>query len=64
MAGVFGKGAKSNKSVQSYSGKSAVIELDSPQEFQLDGDHLGEVSHLKVSVEPRALSIRMSAPAQ
>lgn len=64
VAGVFGKGAKSNKSVQSYSGKSAVIELDSPQEFQLDGDHLGEVSHLKVSVEPRALSIRMSAPAQ
>lgn len=64
VAGVFGKGTKSNKSVQSYSGKSAVIELDSPQEFELDGDHLGEVRHLKVSVEPQALTIRMSAPAK
>lgn len=64
VAGVFGKGSNRNKSVQSYSGKSAVIELDSPQEFQLDGDHLGEVSHLKVSVEQGALTIRMSAPAK
>ena len=63
VAGVFGKGNSKNKSVQSYSGNSAVIELDSPQEFQLDGDPLGEVSHLKVSVEPKALTIRMSAPA-
>ncbi|MHA7176199.1 diacylglycerol/lipid kinase family protein [Arthrobacter sp. Sr24] len=62
VAGVFNKGNKNTKSVQSFSGKSAVIELDSPQEFELDGDHLGEVSHLKVSVEPSALTIRMSAP--
>ncbi|ALO68064.1 diacylglycerol kinase [Arthrobacter alpinus] len=64
VAGVFGKGSKRNKSVQSYSGKSAVIELASPQEFQVDGDHLGEVSHLKVSVEPLALIIRMTAAAK
>ncbi|WP_104108538.1 diacylglycerol kinase family protein [Arthrobacter sp. N199823] len=64
VAGVFGKSNKRNKSVESYSGKSAVIDLDSPQEFQVDGDHLGEVSHLKVSVEPLALTIRMIAAAK
>lgn len=64
VAGVFGKNNKRNKSVESYSGKSAVIDLDSPQEFQVDGDHLGEVSHLKVSVEPLALTIRMIAAAK
>lgn len=59
VVGVLGK---SNKSVQNYTGKTAVIDLDSPQEFQLDGDHLGTVRHLKVSVDPRALTIKMAAP--
>lgn len=59
VAGVFGK---STKSVQSFTGKTAVIDLDSPQEFQLDGDHLGTVRHLKVSVDPHALIIKMAAP--
>lgn len=61
VAGVFGKGSKGNESVQSYSGKTAQIELSGPQEFQLDGDHLGTATHLKVSVEPEALTIRMTA---
>lgn len=64
VAGVFGKGSKGNESVQSYSGKSAEIELESPQEFQLDGDHLGMAKHLRVSVEPQTLTIRMRAPKQ
>ncbi|MHA7304198.1 diacylglycerol/lipid kinase family protein [Arthrobacter sp. TMN-49] len=57
VAAVFGKG--SNKSVQSHAGKKAEIALDRPQEFQVDGDHLGMATHLQVTVEPLALTIRM-----
>nr|MBW4096338.1 diacylglycerol kinase family lipid kinase [Acidobacteriota bacterium] len=60
IAKVFGKGHNQNDSVRSYPGKSAEIELDRPQEFQLDGDHVGQASHLLVSVEPQALIIRMT----
>lgn len=58
---VFGKKRKGTASVQSFSGKTAQIALDHPQEFQLDGDHLGPVQHLQVTVEPLALGIRMKA---
>lgn len=61
VAGVFGKGRGGNKSAQSHSGRTAEIDVDSPQPFQLDGDHLGTAAHLKVSVEPQALAIRMTA---
>ncbi|WP_349361585.1 bifunctional phosphatase PAP2/diacylglycerol kinase family protein [Arthrobacter antibioticus] len=56
---VFGKKGKGAASVQSFSGKSAQIALDQPQEFQLDGDHFGPVQHLLLTVEPLALGIRM-----
>ena len=64
ITGVFGKGSNRNKSAQSFSGKSAEIELDRPQEFQLDGDHLGTATHLRVTVDPLALTIRMSESPQ
>lgn len=63
LAGVFSKGSKGNKSVRSLAGKVAEITLDSPQEFQLDGDHLHKVSHLRVAVDPLGLTIRMKEPA-
>lgn len=58
LAGVFGRG--SNKSAQSYSGKTVEIALDRPQEFQLDGDHAGTATHLLVTLEPLALNLRMT----
>ncbi len=64
LAGVFSKGSNRNKSAQSYSGKTAEIELDRPQEFQLDGDHLGTATHLRVTVDPLALTIRMTESPQ
>lgn len=64
IAGVFGKGSNLNKSAQSLSGKTAEIELDRPQEFQLDGDHLGTATHLRVTVDPLALTIRISESPQ
>lgn len=62
VLGVFGKGGNKNDQVQSLTGKSAEIRLDRPQEFQLDGDHLGPATHLQVTVDPKALIIRMSPP--
>ncbi|MEO8220328.1 MAG: hypothetical protein ABI563_06050 [Specibacter sp.] len=61
FAGVFGRG--SNKSARSDSGKTVEIALDSPQEFQVDGDHLGMATHLLVTVDPLALTIKMTASA-
>lgn len=59
VLGVFRKNGKGNRSVRSMSGKSAEITLDRPQEFQLDGDHMGPARHLRVTVDPLALTIRM-----
>ncbi|MBG0741021.1 NAD(+)/NADH kinase [Paeniglutamicibacter antarcticus] len=59
IAGVLGKNKSTNRSVRSLSGKTADIVLDRPQEFQLDGDHLGQATRLRVSVDPLALTIRM-----
>lgn len=64
VAGVLGRGSRGNGSVRSLTGKTAQIELASPQEIQLDGDHLGTASHLKVSVEPAALTLLMTVPEQ
>ncbi len=61
LAGVFGRKDSRNASVEYFTGKSAEITLDHEQEFQLDGDHLGKAKHLKVTVEPGALSLRMAA---
>lgn len=59
VVGVFGKGK--SRSVRSLSGRTAEISLDSPQDFQIDGDHLGSASHLRVTVDPLALTILMTA---
>lgn len=64
VTGVFGKGRNRNRSAQSLSGKVADIQLEHPQEFQLDGDHVGTATHLRVTVEPLALTIRMTKSPQ
>ncbi len=61
VAGIFGRKTARNRSVQSFVGKTAEIALDRAQEFQLDGDHVGAAKHLRVTVEPLALAIRMTA---
>ncbi|MET3919481.1 diacylglycerol kinase family protein [Arthrobacter sp. UYEF20] len=60
LAGIFGRKNSKNTSVEYFTGKSAEIELDHEQEFQLDGDHLGKAKHLKVTVGHEALKIRMT----
>ena len=62
VAGVLGRGK--SRAVRSLAGKRAEITLSSPQEFQIDGDPVGLVSHLLVSVDPLALTIKMSASSE
>ncbi len=62
LAGVFNRNRK-NSSVEFFAGKSAELDLEQAQEFQLDGDTLGKAKHLKVTVEPDALTILMTATA-
>ena len=64
LTGVFRKGRNRHEAVQSHSGRSAEIALDRPQEFQLDGDHAGTATHLRVTVEPLALTIRTTSQPQ
>ena len=64
LTGVFRKGRNRHEAVQSHSGSSAEIALDRPQEFQLDGDHAGTATHLRVTVEPLALTIRTTSQPQ
>jgi diacylglycerol kinase (ATP) len=64
ITGVFRKGRNRNKSARSHSGKTAEIELNHPQEFQLDGDQVGPATHLQVTVDPQALTIRMTESPQ
>ena len=61
IAGIFGRKSSANQSVQSLAGRTAEISLDQPQEFQLDGDHMGSATHLLVSVDPLALTLKMTA---
>lgn len=57
--GIFARKSGRNRSVLTFSGKSAEIALDRAQEFQVDGDHLGAVTHLSVAVAPLALTLKM-----
>ncbi|MEC5190737.1 MULTISPECIES: diacylglycerol/lipid kinase family protein [unclassified Arthrobacter] len=61
VAGIFGRNKRETESVEYFQGKSAEITLETEQEFQLDGDHLGTGMHLAVSVDRDALLIRMTA---
>jgi diacylglycerol kinase family enzyme len=61
LAGVFGRNKDENESVEYFTGKTAEVELAHEQDFQLDGDPLGKATHLKVTVEPGALALRMAS---
>lgn len=60
VLGVFGKNTAKNETVHAHTGKRAVIEFSTPQELQVDGDHLGKASRLDVKVAPKALKLLMS----
>jgi diacylglycerol kinase (ATP) len=42
---------------------SAELLLEKPALAQVDGDMLGTTSHIRFTVEPRALKVRVPSPA-
>lgn len=58
VIGAFRKNKSGNDSIHAHQAKSAQISFASPQELQLDGDHLGTASHLSVEVAHLALKLR------
>jgi diacylglycerol kinase (ATP) len=58
VAGLLRRG-KGSTSVDYYQCKEAEIFTETPQEFEVDGDHLGKASHVALRVDPSALRVRM-----
>ena len=53
--------SKDVKDVTYWTGKDLVLDVDKPQEFQLDGDEFGEATHVHTWVDPGALTVRVPA---
>ncbi|WP_426997461.1 diacylglycerol/lipid kinase family protein [Pseudarthrobacter sp. N5] len=60
LAAMIGRGRGKDAAAEYFQGKSVEISLAHEQEFQLDGDHEGNGSHLSVKVDPGALLVRMA----
>ena len=48
-----------NSTVDQIQGISAELELEKPALAEVDGDILGETKHIRISVEKRALTVRV-----
>ncbi|WP_458115608.1 diacylglycerol/lipid kinase family protein [Arthrobacter sp. D2-10] len=56
---LLARGKGKDPSLEYYQCKTAEIEVDSPLEIELDGDHLGKGRHMALRVEPSSLKLRM-----
>ncbi len=61
MAQVLTRQRKGHERVEHVSTKEVTVEVSKPIEIQLDGDTLGTVVGLKVTVDPGSLIVRMPA---
>ncbi|MET4059905.1 diacylglycerol kinase (ATP) [Arthrobacter sp. UYP6] len=59
VAGLLRRGKGKGTSVEYFQCKEAEIFTETPQDFEVDGDHLGKVSHVAFRVDPSALRVRM-----
>lgn len=59
VAKLLARGKGKDPSVEYYQCKTAEVESDSPLEIELDGDALGEGTHMAFRVEPNSLKVRM-----
>ena len=53
--------SKDVKDVAYWRGKDLVIDVTTPQEFQLDGDEFGEATHVHTWIDAGALTVRVPA---
>ncbi len=49
------------KDVTYWTGRDLVIDVETPQDFQLDGDEFGEATHVHTWVDEGALTVRLPA---
>ncbi len=62
-AQVLTKRHKGHERLERRTGREIVVETDSPEEVELDGDVIGEASRIQAWVEPHALVVRVEATA-
>lgn len=58
-ARVVGRRCRGHRIVQHWQGRTVIISTESPQQAQLDGDPVGEVTGMRMSVDPGALLVRV-----
>jgi len=51
--------SKDVRDVMSFRGKELELEVDSPQEFELDGDEYGEVVKMRAWADQGALRVKV-----
>jgi diacylglycerol kinase (ATP) len=59
---VISRRSRGHDRVEHWQARSITIRNDSPVPSQLDGDPIGEVSELRIRVEPNALVMRVPVP--
>jgi diacylglycerol kinase (ATP) len=59
LISVISRRKRSADRLDQLSGRRVVIELDEPDEYELDGDTMGTCQRLVAEIEPAALQIRM-----
>ena len=57
-ARVLSKSERSTQTLDRYRCRSAGVRVDHEQKIELDGDIIGDATHVKVEVQPRALIVR------
>ena len=55
---VLTKSGRSTQTLDRYRCQSVGVRVDHEQKIELDGDIIGEASHIEVEVQPRALIVR------
>ena len=60
-ARVLAKSPRSTQTLDRYRCRSVGVRVDHEQKIQLDGDIIGEATHIEVEVEARALTVRTEA---
>lgn len=58
-ARVLARRCRGHRIVQHWQGRTVIISAETPQQAQLDGDPVGEVRGLRMSVDPGALLVRV-----
>jgi diacylglycerol kinase (ATP) len=54
--------AREERPLRYLRGKQFVVRLEKPDEFEIDGDPVGEVVAFRASIDPGALTVRVAGP--